>query len=313
MLDQQQRKPAEPRATLAAKSQPNPVTHRVSGLGANQHAASSAPFLPGVPERFTASPLKFDSGFSSTRSSPPPPSSSSGQHPSSQSGSSSIPYGVAISSRSLSESPPETGSPPRPSSVVGQKPVTAKSHLAETSSSEELISSDDVQAAIVDYKEPRPLHKDFSPPALSTYEEPVWQVVQDMREQRMSLCQSLRQYVFVHAALIEGALMIVDDERPGGLGKGSPRPIRPKNNVGAGGSGSTASQVSSSGKRGASPTELLKKDKAGEVSMSKRPSVKRKQSSAGGREATFATSGPSRTTAAGVMGRNGDSAAAAGR
>ena len=29
----------------------------------------------------------------------------------------------------------------------------------------------------------------------------------------MSLCQSLRQYVFVHRAIIEGALMIVDEEK----------------------------------------------------------------------------------------------------
>jgi len=29
----------------------------------------------------------------------------------------------------------------------------------------------------------------------------------------MSLCQSLRQYVFVHAAVVEGALRIVDEER----------------------------------------------------------------------------------------------------
>jgi len=34
-----------------------------------------------------------------------------------------------------------------------------------------------------------------------------------MREQRMSLCQSLRQYVFVHRAIIEGSLMIVDEEK----------------------------------------------------------------------------------------------------
>jgi hypothetical protein len=29
----------------------------------------------------------------------------------------------------------------------------------------------------------------------------------------MSLCQSLRQYVFVHAAIVEGAVMVVDEER----------------------------------------------------------------------------------------------------
>ena len=64
-----------------------------------------------------------------------------------------------------------------------------------------------------DYASPRPLHGDMSPPLLSTYHEPIRRVVEDMREQRMSLCQSLRQYVFVHRAIIEGALMIVDEER----------------------------------------------------------------------------------------------------
>ncbi|KAF7797795.1 hypothetical protein EIP86_008999 [Pleurotus ostreatoroseus] len=60
---------------------------------------------------------------------------------------------------------------------------------------------------------PRKLHGDASPPLLSTYAEPIRSVIEDMREQRMSLCQSLRQYVFVHRAIIEGALMIVDAER----------------------------------------------------------------------------------------------------
>jgi protein-tyrosine phosphatase len=64
-----------------------------------------------------------------------------------------------------------------------------------------------------DYKEPRPLHEDYTPPLLSTFEDPILEVIQDMREQRMSLCQSLRQYVFVHAAVIEGSLMVLDEER----------------------------------------------------------------------------------------------------
>ena len=34
-----------------------------------------------------------------------------------------------------------------------------------------------------------------------------------MREERMNLCQFLRQYVFVHRAIIEGALRIVDEEK----------------------------------------------------------------------------------------------------
>ena len=67
----------------------------------------------------------------------------------------------------------------------------------------------------VDNKRPRPLHVETSglPVPLSTFQEPIWDVIQDMREQRMSLCQTLRQYVFVHAAIIEGALTIVDEER----------------------------------------------------------------------------------------------------
>ena len=66
---------------------------------------------------------------------------------------------------------------------------------------------------VIDYKLPRPLHTEVLPPFLSSYQNPIWMVVQDMREQRMSLCQSLRQYVFVHAAVVEGALQIVDEER----------------------------------------------------------------------------------------------------
>lgn len=64
-----------------------------------------------------------------------------------------------------------------------------------------------------DYTSPRPLHDDASPLLLSTYDEPIRHVIDDMRKQRMSLCQSLRQYVFVHRVIIEGALMIVDEER----------------------------------------------------------------------------------------------------
>ncbi|KIY45293.1 hypothetical protein FISHEDRAFT_28133, partial [Fistulina hepatica ATCC 64428] len=58
----------------------------------------------------------------------------------------------------------------------------------------------------VGFKSPRALHSDLSPKVLSEFQDPILEVIQDMREQRMSLCQSLRQYVFVHAAVIEGAL-----------------------------------------------------------------------------------------------------------
>jgi len=81
----------------------------------------------------------------------------------------------------------------------------------------ELVPSEPDQRAaghaVIDYKLPRLLHQDLSPAPLMSHANPIWTIVQDMREQRMSLCQSLRQYVFVHAAVIEGALTIVDEER----------------------------------------------------------------------------------------------------
>ena len=63
-----------------------------------------------------------------------------------------------------------------------------------------------------------------SPDLLTEIEEPIRQVLEDMREQRMSLCQSLRQYVFVHLAILEGALAIVDEEKA--LKKGHDNPAR---------------------------------------------------------------------------------------
>ncbi|KAG6919491.1 hypothetical protein DXG01_005750 [Tephrocybe rancida] len=202
------------------------------------------------------------------------------------------------------------------------------------------------QVTTVDYKKPRALHAGPTiPVALSTYEEPIWEVVQDMREQRMSLCQSLRQYVFVHQAVIEGALLIVDEElekemRLGEAGMegrrgeevgptryaASPLPLGGTSfSFGSGGAAMSRSNTlpspfppdshhnspsatrpslplppmltfpqmpqmqkynstssiggfssdSGSMKRGASPTELLKEGKKGEVLLSKRPSIKR--------------------------------------
>ncbi|KAI5991420.1 hypothetical protein EDD15DRAFT_2169147 [Pisolithus albus] len=134
---------------------------------------------------------------------------------------------------------------------------------------------------IIDYKLPRELHLDLSPPLLSSYQNPICMVVQDMREQRMSLCQSLRQYVFVHAAVIEGALQIVDEERElwgdsGGSDGGPELPPSPFSNA-KGWVGSEAQEAwVEDGKRGPSPTELLKEDKTGALSLAKRPSVKRK-------------------------------------
>lgn len=150
------------------------------------------------------------------------------------------------------------------------------------------------------FKGPRRLHEDKSPDELDSFTEPIWEVVKDMREQRMSLCQSLRQYVFVHAAIIEGALMIVDEEKQrgridvqttatrsrhstptviyGGSRKTNSDPTRRLNRcrpaallVRSSGLGSAIL----TGKRVASPTELPKENKWGDALLSKRPSLQR--------------------------------------
>jgi len=102
------------------------------------------------------------------------------------------------SSSKSSESPPaDEDSPPN-----GSDPYFSHSQ------------SDQHSPPAFNYTRPRQLHDDRrSPILLSTLDEPIHRVIEDMREQRMSLCQSLRQYVFVHRAVIEGVLMLVDDER----------------------------------------------------------------------------------------------------
>ncbi|KNZ78204.1 Receptor-type tyrosine-protein phosphatase zeta [Termitomyces sp. J132] len=165
------------------------------------------------------------------------------------------------------------------------------------------------QSKTVDYKEPRALHAFLKTPvALSTFDEPIWEVVQDMREQRMSLCHSLRQYVFMHQVVIEGALRIVDEERV--RSKSMPgQPFSPQLSLSlsasnspssAGGISSDSSSPASSStmKRGASPTELMKEGKKGEPLLSKRPSMKRKlhqlkEDTQGGAPATLESVPPS--------------------
>jgi hypothetical protein len=136
----------------------------------------------------------------------------------------------------------------------------------------------------LDYTLPRKLHLPAQEPSnLTSFEDPVMSVLLDMREQRMSLCQSLRQYVFVHAAVVEGALQIVDEERKksSGTSNGTTSSRRAHRKGSAQQLSSSPSAAStmgttSTGKRVASPTELPKEDKEGGVRLAKRPSVKRK-------------------------------------
>ncbi|KAH9046455.1 hypothetical protein EDB84DRAFT_1674108 [Lactarius hengduanensis] len=159
-----------------------------------------------------------------------------------------------------------------------------------------------------DYTRPRRLHDDrHSPILLSTLDEPIHRVIEDMREQRMSLCQSLRQYVFVHRAVIEGVLILMDEERklygrtwkdtdleelsklvsarlptapaePATTSESGSGPMRSGSSGGEEGK-SSMGVSSSQGKRRASPTELPKEDRRGDMRMSKRPSIKRVQRS----------------------------------
>jgi len=121
-----------------------------------------------------------------------------------------------------------------------------------------------------DYTDPRNIADASTPTLLSHFNEPVRSILEDMREQRMSLCQSLRQYVFVHRAIVEGALEIVDQERSENVDVGT--------------------QISGYGwhdehedetmlKRGPSPTELLPVDKRGGERLMKRPSFRRRERS----------------------------------
>jgi tyrosine-protein phosphatase 2/3 len=132
------------------------------------------------------------------------------------------------------------------------------------------------------------------------FKEPISQVVQDIREQRMSLCQSLRQYVFVHAAIIEGALLIADEEREhvaSGQNAGNEVLLPTDADLEFAGSLShsitggeesgikrrfTQPRSSSRGKRVASPTEPQNKDKSSVYPLSKSSGIKRPRRSTGG-------------------------------
>ena len=186
--------------------------------------------------------------------------------------------GLNLGLSSDGEPPSRSQSPSADEANTSQAPPSRDSSLV---SSHRLIATSTPPSSFMkpfDYKEPRPLHKDVTPPNLTSFEDPIWEVVQDMREQRMSLCQTLRQYVFVHAAIIEGALMVLDDEKmvKNGLAMPVSRTTSPASSLRSVIVGDNTS-LSASIKRGASPTELLKENKAGDVMLSKRPSMKRKQ------------------------------------
>ncbi|KZT22083.1 hypothetical protein NEOLEDRAFT_1244100 [Neolentinus lepideus HHB14362 ss-1] len=175
----------------------------------------------------------------------------------------------------------------------------------------------DVKSMTFDYTQPRRLHQDDSPPLLSSYKDPIRTVVEDIREQRMSLCQSLRQYVFVHRAIIEGALRLVDEEKASypedserDRGRSdterhtvrkdvaptshllSPAPTHAASMPqGMPHRLATLQSSPTKHKRLASPTELIKEGKEGQLRLAKRPSMKRKAPSSD-ESAEFASDAP---------------------
>ncbi|KAI0296675.1 hypothetical protein BC826DRAFT_1103775 [Russula brevipes] len=210
----------------------------------------------------------------------------------------------------------------------GSPPVNEDSPPANGSDPFNSQSQSEHSPPAFDYTRPRRLHDDrHSPVLLSTLDEPIHRVIEDMREQRMSLCQSLRQYVFVHRAVIEGVLTLVDEENSvhgnawkdkdndleelskyvsarfpakqtatsesGSIESAGDQAMSVASAADTGASVPAASITSLSGnstsegskssmevsptkfKRRASPTELPKEDKRGDMRMSKRPSIKR--------------------------------------
>ncbi|KIY62980.1 hypothetical protein CYLTODRAFT_426494 [Cylindrobasidium torrendii FP15055 ss-10] len=200
------------------------------------------------------------SGDPSFKTSPPTSKVTAGPSiPSSATGSSRF-VSPPPASIAVSEIQATTPAAPRPAATTPQDQNT--DHVVDN-------SPGDLENTNIDYKDPRAMHKDLSPPLLSSYQNPLCEVVQDMREQRMSLCQSLRQYVFVHSAVIEGALQIVDEERKragmpsgevggGGVEHGVNLPSKISDNASKGSSSSGSHHESSSQSRSFGTGEAAK-------------------------------------------------------
>ncbi|KIK51255.1 hypothetical protein GYMLUDRAFT_265912 [Collybiopsis luxurians FD-317 M1] len=183
-------------------------------------SASPAPWLTEDPNHVmhkSSLPLqhsgsRFGSVPPSTSSSPyvgSNPSFSAGAAKGSESSSVGPSTSITSNASSIGNVPPISKSPSL--ALPDSQPDSQKPDNYQVSKNAWAGNSEDDTS--LNFTCPQTLHSDHSPQELSKFDEPLMEVLQDMGEQQMSLCQSLRQYVFVHAAVIEGALMIVDEER----------------------------------------------------------------------------------------------------
>jgi protein tyrosine phosphatase len=107
----------------------------------------------------------------------------------------------ASASASLSSGQSGQSDPSTPSTVPTSVPGTPPQR-----------KTNPLTAPAFDFMPPRTPQHELNPLLpLQTMSEPVRQVLEGMREQRMSLCQTLRQYVFAHTAIIQGAVRMLDE------------------------------------------------------------------------------------------------------
>ncbi|WVQ99484.1 hypothetical protein IAU59_006619 [Kwoniella sp. CBS 9459] len=157
--------------------------------------------------------------------------------------------------------------------ISTRRPSLASRHSSDLITSESQVKSENRPVPII-----RSDTRHRTPSPITEMANPVPAVLEGMRVQRMSLVQSLRQYLFVHRAIITNYLHMLDEERqvdPSiGIGSSSvrpsPSPVHSSSGTGTGtnssslvtvASGSTASNSGGTDdeahvKRRASPTEL---------------------------------------------------------
>ncbi|WVW84244.1 hypothetical protein I302_106274 [Kwoniella bestiolae CBS 10118] len=144
---------------------------------------------------------------------------------------------------------------------------TRRPSLASTKHSSDMLPPDAMSknANTQNSNAPMPIirsdTRNRNPSPVSEMANPIASVLEGMRVQRMSLVQSLRQYLFVHRAIIHNYLHILDEENESNRNSRPPLINTAKSNSTAGSTGTipsvgTDDDIESHVKRRASPTEL---------------------------------------------------------